>query len=79
MEGSENLRHRGVCKTAKSEKSSNDLDSLGGVSSAPRGDTPAQMAAGSARIIRYVLIAFFVSDSVLGTVTSSADYSTRAS
>ena len=58
MEGSENIRQRGIYRKNSIGKSKEVLDST--VPSG-KGEQSANMA-GSTRIIRYVLFAFFVGD-----------------
>ncbi len=60
MEGSESLRQRGSRAKPVPGTPSKESDSREDSSPAPKGGTTAEMAAGSARIIRYVLFAFFV-------------------
>ena len=61
MEGSENLRQRSKPQKSKLELISSSLQNLDEIPTSVGGDKPDTMAAGSSRIIRYVLFAFFVS------------------
>lgn len=79
MEGSESLRQRGIHKKADTGTPPKDPNSLDDSSPAPEGDNTAEMAAGSARIIRYVLIAFFVSGIALNTTMSIVNCPIRVS
>ncbi len=60
MEGSENLRWRGPHQNSGLESTSKPASKTVESASSPEGEKPDDMAAGSSRIIRYVLFAFFV-------------------
>lgn len=60
MEGSELLRRRGPQRNIRIDLISIAAEKSTGNSSAPEGEKSDNMAAGSSRIIRYVLFAFFV-------------------
>ena len=61
MEGSENLRQRGNRRKPQLKTSLNAAIQLDDSPPSPSGEQVDTMAAGSSRIIRYVLFAFFVS------------------
>lgn len=64
VEGSENLRRRGPHRNSGLEVIAEFPSLLEENTTSPGGEKPDKMAAGSSRIIRYVLFAFFVGRSV---------------